>query len=217
MTYLGIIDYEHLDNALFLTTFAQSLDRQNYSDHNCIMLHGDSEYTTRIMQSGVMREEAVKRSVRGLNNRLVALLADEGISAIGLNGFQRQLITRENEQLRVDAEYLRQLPTEPVWLISSLIQDLDREERVPLELPDMARLISESLEIERVYLFARKEEGLFDEITPGDKYTWNELSGDFKSTYLPEEFQNYEGPVRLTTGQKFGNPDDKEGYIDIGG
>jgi hypothetical protein len=217
MTYLGIIDYEHLDNALFLTTFAQSLDRHSYSEHNCIMLHGDSEYTTRIMQSGIMREEAVKRSIRGLNNRLVALLADEGISAIGLNGFQRELITRKNGNLRIDANYLRQLPTEPVWLISSLIQDLDREERIPLELPEMTRLIGEALDLERVYLFARKEEGLFDEITAGDKYRWDDLPDDFKSTYLPEEFQNYEAPVRLTTGQKFGNLKDEEGYIDIGG
>lgn len=214
MTYIAVIDRDHLDNAMFLTTLAQSLDRHNYDKHNCIIIHGDSEYTDRIMQTGVMREEAVKRSIRGLNHRLINLLADEGISAIGLNGFQRQLITRQNGEIHLDTSYLQNLPTAPVWLISSLIQDLDREERLPLELPRLARLISTEFDIDRIHLFARSEESLFEQIETGSHRTWKQLSDGFRETYLPDEFQDFEFPVRLTTGKQFGNLD--EGYIDLG-
>ncbi len=216
MKYFGVIDHEHLDNAVFLTALAQALDRFNYSEHHYILLHGDSEYTDRIIQSGVMREEAMRRSIRGLNNRLVALLADEGISAIGLNGFQRKLIVRENEEIRVDTDYLDGLPTSPVWLISSLIQDLDRDERVPLALSELTSILCKSLAIDRVYLFARTEDNLFDEVDPGKNHPWDTLDEDFIETYIPADFQQYRGPIRLTTAKNFGDTESEQMYIDIG-
>ena len=48
-----------------------------------------SEYTDRLMQTGMMREDARKRAVMDLNRRLITLFADHGVSAIGLNGFQK--------------------------------------------------------------------------------------------------------------------------------
>lgn len=215
MTYLAVIDHDHLDNAMFLTTLAQSLDRHNYTEHNCIIIHGDSEYTDRIMQTGVMREEAAKRSIRGLNHRLVNLLADEGISAIGLNGFQRNLITQNGEDTTLDTSYLNSLPTAPVWLISNLIQDLDQQERRPLPLPELTRLLHRSLDIEQIFLFARKEEGFSDQVENENEYSWQNLGKAIAETYIPDEFQSFDLPVTLTTAQTFGNLDDQEQMLHL--
>ena len=85
MDFLAILDYEHLDNGVFLTSFAKSLAQK---EKRGLIIHGDSEHTERIIQTGVMRDEARIRAIKELNHRLVALFADEGVSTIALNGFQ---------------------------------------------------------------------------------------------------------------------------------
>ncbi len=74
MDYIAVLDYEHLDNGMFLTAFAKALSQQKSRG---IILHGDSEYTERLIQTGIMREEATIRAMKDLNHRLVALFADE--------------------------------------------------------------------------------------------------------------------------------------------
>ena len=114
--YIAVLDYDHLDNGLFLKTFANAI--ANHKERGLI-LHSDSQYTDRIIQTGVMREDARIRAIKDLNNRLIALFADEGISAIGLNGYQRELISMAGDDITIDVEQLNKLPDQPVLLLSS--------------------------------------------------------------------------------------------------
>ena len=93
-TLLALLDRDHLDQTFFLKSLAKELAGAQQAGIRVVLLHGDSPYTDRIMQEGVMREEASSRAARDLNHRLVALLADAGVSAIGLVGRQRGLLTR---------------------------------------------------------------------------------------------------------------------------
>ncbi|MCH8524967.1 MAG: hypothetical protein LAT52_10490, partial [Balneolales bacterium] len=78
MDYLAIIDYKNLDNPLFLKSFAEAAVQRRSS--KAIFVHGDSDYTDRLIQTGMMREDAIIRSVQDLNHRLVSFFADYGIA-----------------------------------------------------------------------------------------------------------------------------------------
>src|SRR5699024_622093 len=121
MSYIAAIDYEHLDDGLFLTGLAQSISKQKKTQQ--IILHADSAYTERIMQTGVMREDAKIRSQKDLNHRLIALFADEGIAAIGINGYQRKLIRLEDNELVLDKKQFKQLPRPSAIVLSCLVWD----------------------------------------------------------------------------------------------
>jgi hypothetical protein len=207
MRYIAALDYEHLDNGMFLTALARSIGRQD--DTQPIIVHGDSQYTDRIMQTGVMRDDAKIRSIKGLNHRLINLFADEGVSAVGINGYQHELICLKDGELSVNSAFFDGLPAGPVLLISNLVWDEASQSPQPVALPHMLGLLQDELGAERLYAFTKADK---DEIIiqkKPDTMKWNDLSADFINQNLPEEFNDFNRPLYLSTARDFGTlPDD---------
>lgn len=200
MNYIAVLEYEHLDNGMFLTAFAQALSQKKSRG---IIIHGDSEYTERLLQTGVMREEATIRAIKDLNHRLVALFADNGISTIALNGHQKSLIKKESNSISIDIKQLQNFPTQPAILLSALAVD-GSGQIVPVSLPELANALKAALDIEEdisTFSIHEASEIISEEfpvvVKPGD------LDEDYKVKHLPENFRNVSFPFRLTTAQTF--------------
>jgi hypothetical protein len=201
--YIAILDYEHLDNGLFLKTFANAVAKH---EQRGLILHSDSQYTNRIMQTGVMRDDARIRATKDLNNRLIALFADEGVSAIGLNGYQRELITLSKNGITVDVEQLNKLPHQPVLLLSSLVYSVETQAPVSASLSDVAAALQSALDIEQTFLFARSDDaeiikkelpGSLDDVADKESFVKENVPEEFRATTLSSklisanDFRNY--------------------------
>jgi len=202
MEYLAALDYQHLDNGIFLSALARSLSRQK--GVRPVILHGDSEYTERVIQTGVMRADARIRSIKDLNHRLVALFADEGISTIGINGYQREFITLKNEELHLDKNYYQSLPEEPVLLVSTLIWDYAENNPVPVSLPRLTGFLKTTLGFENLFIFSSSDtDEIIKEKYFKSKASWEELGENFLHQKIPEEFHHFSHPVKLAKAQHF--------------
>lgn len=155
MDYLAILDYAHMDNGFFLKTFADALGQQK--GKRGLFLHTDSEYTDRIVQTGVMRDEAQVRSLKDLNHRLVALMADYGVPIIGMNGYQRNVITIKESKLHIDGAYLKSLPSNVHVLLNPLTKNLDTEKLVVRSISEIASGLITTLAIPEVLVFSATE------------------------------------------------------------
>jgi len=198
--YIAVLDRGHLDNGLFLTTFAKSI--ANHS-HRGLIIHSDSEYTDRIMQTGVMREAAKKRAIKDLNHRLIALLADQGVSAIGLNGYQKKLLTISDGKVSVDVDQIEILPKQPVLLISALVHSSDKAEPVPATLQEVTEALRSSLKIKEIFLFTKSDE---DQLIKKDlPPTLEDISDkeSFINDTVPDEFRERHAGITLTTVNDF--------------
>ena len=213
MKYIAALDYAHLDNGLFLTALAKAISEQ----HNThpILVHGDSAYTERIMQTGVMREEATRRSIKDLNHRLIALLADQGISAVGVNGYQRKLITRSKGQLSMDTDFIDRLPEGPVLLISTLVWDEQSASPHVIPLAQMVAFLQHQIDVNGIYAFSKADE---DEVIikeKPDEIRWNNMPDAFADKNIPEEFKDFNKPLRLSTARDFQDPVAQKNHIFI--
>src|SRR5690625_7351678 len=103
MDYIAVIDHDHLDNGIFLTSLARAIFGQ--SSERGLIIHGGSAYTDRLIQTGMFRSDAEIRASRDVNHTLVALFAAHGVSMVGLNGCQRSLIQRVGGQLKIDTAH----------------------------------------------------------------------------------------------------------------
>ncbi len=201
MQYLAALDYEHLDNGMFLTTLARSVSKQEQAQP--VILHGDSAYTERIMQTGVVRNEAQIRSQKDLNHRLVALFADEGVSAVGINPYQRKLIKLAGDELKMDDQFFNRLPGQSVLILSSLVWNVESSEPIVVSLPRLARFLQTVMEIEKIFVFSLSDISFTEGNKKLAKKSWDGLSDSFKKKDLPKEFQQYNSPLYLTTAHKF--------------
>ena len=120
MDFIAVLNYEQLDNNFFLTSFAKSLAKKKGPG---ILLHGDSEHTERVIQTGMMRDDAEIRAMKELNRRLVSLLADEGIPSIGINGYQKSAFRQKGKEILASLKALESIPTVPVLILSGLIEN----------------------------------------------------------------------------------------------
>lgn len=215
MKYIAALDYDHLDNGVFLTSLARSLSQQQgKADLRPIIIHSDSGYTERIIQTGVMRDEATIRSIKDLNNRLVALFADEGVSAIGINPYQRNLITLQNGALTLDHSFLDTLPSQSTLLLSTLIQNADEDKIEPLSLPRLATFLQKELETNELFLFSKADES---EIFTDKKtdISWDTMDSEFREQQIPDEFNNFNHPIKLATARDFNQLPNLEQTITI--
>lgn len=193
MKYIAALDYEHLDNGVFLNAVGRALASQQ--ETRAILVHGDSEYTERLIQTGIMREEARIRCIKDLNHRLVALFADQGVSTIGLNGYRKKAITLQDGELKIDRSFFEQLPTQPVLLLSSLVLDTERQAPVPVELGEFLKFLHKTIVPDEIFLFSKESD-----------------STDLHSKELiPDEFRHYERTARLTTASAFAELPDLKG------
>lgn len=205
--YIAILDYEHLDNGLFLTSFAKAIS--SHSDRGLI-LHSDSTYTDRIMQTGVMREEARVRSIKDLNHRLIALLADQGVSAVGINGYQKELLSAGDHGVEVDIDTFNTIPNQPFLVVSSLIHSKHKAHPVAAPLPSIASALAKALKIDETYLFTRSDDGdILKKDLPANLSDVSDTES-FVQDNVPKEFHSAYSGYKLTTPSDFGNyPDIK--------
>jgi hypothetical protein len=200
MDFLAVLDYEHLDNGVFLTSFAKSLaNKQNRG----LIIHGDSEHTERIIQTGVMREEAQIRAIKELNHRLVALFADEGVSTIALNGFQKSLITYDGSTIEIDKKQIDRLPEHPMILISNLALDPTSEKYRPIQLTNMATALSATFEIDEVTLFSIDDSSDFIKQDFPENLIISDADKSFVEKHIPENLRNLSTKIKLKTGTNF--------------
>ncbi len=156
MRYLFIIDYKNLDNGGFLKLLAKRLSELRLDSF--MVLHADSEYTDRIMQTGIMRKDAQTRSIKELNLRLTALFADEGIPMIAINGYQRDTVTTGDKgELQINSTYLKHLGTQTNVLLSTLVSDADKKAS-PADLATLAEALQKQLQFDHVIAFDTAEE-----------------------------------------------------------
>lgn len=200
MDFLAVLDYDHLDNGVFLNAFAKSLARKK---NRGLIIHGDSEHTERIIQTGVMRDEARIRAIKELNHRLVALFADEGVSTIALNGFQKSLITYNGTTIEIDKKQIDRLPKHPMILISNLGLDVRSNEYKPIPLTEMATALSEKFNIEEVTLFSIDDSSDFIKQNFTERLQIQNTDKSFIEKHIPETLRDLSTKVRLKTGSNF--------------
>ncbi len=209
MQYLAALDYEHLDNGVFLTSLARAISRQD--NVRPILIHGDSEYTERVIQTGVMRDEAIVRSIKDLNHRLIALLADQGVSTIGINGYQREFITLENDSLSLDKSFFKGLPGRSALLISTLVLDASSGKPIPITLTRLASFLRDELEIEEFFIFSASDsDEVYTKERKPDAMKWDDMDEEYQEIFIPNEFKQFDSPLRLTTAREFDQIPDLE-------
>ncbi|MDZ7719449.1 MAG: hypothetical protein U5K72_11590 [Balneolaceae bacterium] len=200
MDFLAVLDYDHLDNGVFLTSFAKSLAKKNSRG---LIIHGDSEHTERIIQTGVMRNEAKIRAIKELNHRLVALFADEGVSTIALNGFQKQLLTYDGSTVEIDKNQIDKLPEHPMVLISNLAIDTRTGRHATIPLTEMATALSDTFKIDEITIFSMDESSDFIKQDFPDKLNISNADKSFIEKHIPEKLRNLSTTVQVKTGSSF--------------
>ncbi|WP_069131720.1 hypothetical protein [Rhodohalobacter halophilus] len=205
MNFIAVLDYDHLDNGMFLTAFARSLSRRKKSG---IIIHSDSEYTDRLIQTGMMREDARLRAIKDLNHRLIALFADQGVSTIGVNGHQKSLIKLNEGKIEINREQVQRFPSQPMLLISGLAVSEESDQPAPLPLPEMAYTFQQQFNIENIHLFSMDESST---VIKGDfpkEIIPNETEADFLEKHVPGSFHHFSQKVVITTPDAFGSGDE---------
>lgn len=200
MDFLAVLDYEHLDNGVFLNSFAKSLSKKKKRG---LIIHGDSEYTERIIQTGVMRENARIRAIKELNHRLVALFADEGVSTIALNGFQKSLITIDNGEIEIMKNQIDDLSDQPMILLSNLVHDLQTNDYRPIPLSDLADALAEAFDIENITVFSIDETSDVIKQDFPETLRVQETDEDFVKKHIPENLRNLSINIRLKSASTF--------------
>jgi hypothetical protein len=202
MQCIAALDYSHLDNEPFLLSLAQSVS--GCANFHPLIIHGSSSLTERIIQQGVMRDEAEVQCIKTLNHRLVNLFADESVSALGIHAYQKKAITFKNDRLHINCNFFNNLPPVSIFL-STLVWNADTESVKHVELPRMAHFIQKELSIEPVYCFKMQENRKNNIHEKFEEVSWGELPRDFAEKYIPPELQNYNQPLRLLSVQSFGD------------
>jgi len=217
MKYIAALDYDHLDNGVFLTTLARSLSQQQAKEElRPIIVHSNSKYTERIIQTGVMRDEATIRSIKDLNNRLVALFADQGVSTVGINPNRRKMITRKNGVLSLDHSFFDTLPRRSVLLLSTLIHNIDTGKIEVLNLPKLVSFLDKELGADQLFIFSKSDKSEIFTADPQQKQLyWESLEEDFIENQIPNEFIQFNTHVILTNARDFNQISNLEHTISI--
>ncbi len=121
------LEPEHLDHPMFMKQFATEM-RTGLHGQRLLVLHGDSSFTEETIQQGVPRQEAAVQTARQLNRRLVALLADEGVSALGITLMQRNFTSFDatiNPPFQVNDSAWQRLPAIPVICCATIVDSQD--------------------------------------------------------------------------------------------
>lgn len=214
MQYIALLDYHHLDHSFFMKLFAESMALQK--DCSGIILHGDSAYTDRLIQTGMLREDAVVRSTKDLNHRIIALLADNGIAGIGVNGYQKNIIRRKGEQLIVHNKWIEERPPGTHLVISNLVMDESQQMPVPVPLNNMAATLSKQLDCDTIILFPNNDTDDFvirnDILLSAKNKSNNEKE---LSHRIPDDLKPLPDYCYLCSTMDFGKLPDRSGLQDI--
>lgn len=202
MQCIAALDYEHLDDGKFLLNLAHSLSACKH--FNPLIIHENSANTERIMQQGVMRDEAEIQDIKTLNHRLVNLFADEGIAALGVHGYQKKAITFSDNQLSIDEDFFDNLPSVSMFL-STLVWNEQTKSKMHIELPLLVKALQKALGIKTVYCFSPDEKMGKDMPEEIGEQEWDDLPKNFSEQYIPPKFRDFHQPLRLISAKSFGS------------
>ncbi len=214
MKYIAIIDYERLDHSLFMKSFSEAMAQQ--VGCSGIILHGDSAYTERLIQTGTMREEATIRSTRDLNHRIVALLADKGVAGIGLNGYQKNIIKKTGDSLLVDVRWIEERPAGTHLVLSNLVWDADVQKIVSMQLHALAEALCEQLNRDAVIIFSADDDNNFKFLKKNTQDAISTGQGPDLTSKIPKDLNPPPKNGFLSSLRAFGNLPDTEGLQPIG-
>ena len=205
MGYIAYIDYNSLDNSLFLKSLAGATAKQDSGIKPRIFVHGDSEYTERLIQTGMMREDAQSRAVRELNRRLVALFADYGVSAIGLNGYQRKVATfnPDSDELTIDHNYLLSLPSPTILIISNLIHIVGEKKPQFFPIPRYLTGLKSIPGISHLFTFSGVEKSSSDDFGQSEGQNATETEKKDKKQHLSHELTDIASNAEKITVKLF--------------
>lgn len=207
MNYILLLDHYHLDEPVFLKSLAQTLG--TVKNKRGILLHADSSYTERIVQTGVLTEDAKLRSMKDLNNRLIALLADHGVSAVGLNGYQRDIIRKTGPDWQIKADYIRSFPDGVSLVLSCLVaNEDDTDNPMPATLSEVGTALARNLNIDMLIAFTSRDaaEVFASNESPLPFSTDDSaIESSIVKEHLPEELHSIEHKVTVTSTQQLGD------------
>ena len=124
-TLIILLDSEHLDQSLFMKSFAQKLVA--FKKRRLILVHGDNSFSKQLIKNGMNENDAIERSIKEINLKLISLFADSGLPAIGIHGYQRNVVKLENESIQIDGTYLNSLPEQAMLILSNLVGNSQTE------------------------------------------------------------------------------------------
>lgn len=116
---LLFLDKKHLSDSLFMKLFGQKLVTFS-RNKTVILLHGDSNYTEELHNNGMSIEDARIRATKEINQRLISLLADNGISAISMHGYHKNSISIQDGNVNVSNTIIQSLPPKVILVLSNL-------------------------------------------------------------------------------------------------
>lgn len=201
MNYIAILDYQHLDNALFLKSFAEAIASQEGT--RGIILHGDSQYTDRLIQTGMLREDAQHRSVKDLNHRLVSLFADSGVAVVGVNAYQRNMINYNGYSLRFNHDIFAKFPVGTHLLLSNLVNDTRNQKPIAYNLSDLAENLKKEMALDVIIVFSKNDTDEIINHSSRPNVIKLKENESFKEPSVPDDLHKLAVPYRLATIQSF--------------
>lgn len=152
-SFILILDREHLEQPLFMKLFAQKL--HPFKNNRLLIIHSDSEYTQRLIENGAEPKKAKERAIKEINQKLVSLLADNGIPALGFHGFHRNTVVKSKSgSFQVDSTLLKNHPSSVALLFSTLISDEEAQTTSFIEPAELALLLKNELNYDDIFAFA---------------------------------------------------------------
>lgn len=213
MLVIALLDREHLDNGPFLKSLSVTLSQ--LVDVRVLFIHADSEYTDRVMQLGVMREEALIRSTRELNRRLSSLFSDEGSACVGLNGYQKDTLLLKDGALIVDSDYLREILSHSHIILSNMVTDRDNGGTAYVAPARLAATLSDALKPDHLIVFSTRESGSAI-IDHGNGNSGETLPSDERiAGLIPAEMKASKVGYRLTGLRQFTALPDVSGMLKV--
>jgi len=200
-TLIILLDSEHLDQSLFMKSFAQKLVA--FKKRRLILVHGDNSFSKQLIKNGMNENDAIERSIKEINLKLISLFADSVLPAIGIHGYQRNVVKLENESIQIDGTYLNSLPEQAMLILTNLVGNSQTEMHKTISTAQLAFELSSRFANSTCLCFAVSDIAnlSFKEIKPSEIELLN---------LVPEEVLRAGKSFYLTTLSDFqGNIDSK--------
>jgi hypothetical protein len=160
MSILIVLDDSHLTNRLYMKAFGPAV--RALMPEPIIIVHDCAHHTEALIQTGMMRRDAMVRAARETNLKLVAWLADFGIAATSVHGDRRGLIRHHDGRLSLQADLFATYPSNTARIVATLAEDADGG-AVGIPLTDITELFESTMMPDRVYFASDMgKNGFFD-------------------------------------------------------
>jgi isopentenyl phosphate kinase len=158
--YLLYLDDYHAGDSLFLQSLARALVRR--AGATCLIAHGSGEHAERMLEaeglflkrsSGLLpistaaEHRIVERAIEEINRKIVKLLADAVVPAVGIVGNRRRLLTIRNGMVEApNIQWVQKLASDSVVpVISAYASDAESDRTGEVPLSDAVVALAEAL------------------------------------------------------------------------